>query len=241
MVPRARRTGSGGFGGSRRAGGATCRLTTHTRVSLRTAGRDTLTGVSDTPVPPALPPPDAVAGLVARAREGSPEALDALVPLVYGELRRLAAAYLRRERHGLTLQPTALVHDVYLRLFESTPVAWEGRAHLIGVAARSMRQVIVDRARARRAAKRGGDRIRVTLEPGLLSEVPAGIDLEALDEALARLGRLDDDLARVVEMRFFGGLSVEESAVALGVSPATVKRRWTTARAWLIDALGDHA
>ena len=182
--------------------------------------------------------PTAIASLVEDARLGDEEALAALIPLVYDELRRLAAHYLRRERPGQTLQATALVHDVYLRLLKDSHLSWQNRAHFFGIAARSMRQILIERARARRAAKRGGDRVRVTFDPGLIVAVPESIDLEALDDALTRLAALDPDLAGVVEVRFFGGLSIEETAEALSVSPATVKRRWTLAKAWLAREMG---
>ncbi|MBI1874888.1 MAG: sigma-70 family RNA polymerase sigma factor [Acidobacteria bacterium] len=181
--------------------------------------------------------PDAVASLVERARDGDERALATLMPLVYDELRRLAAAYLRRERPGQTLQATALVHEVYIRLLQDSQLAWQNRAHFFGIAARSMRQILVERARARRAEKRGGERVRVTLDPGLVAAAPRSFDLEVLDDALTRLGALDPDLARVVEVRFFGGLSIEETAEALSVSPATIKRRWSLAKAWLMREL----
>jgi len=179
-----------------------------------------------------------VAGLVDGACRGDEQALAALVPLVYDELRRLAARYLRRERPGQTLQATALVHDVYLRLLQDSNLSWQNRAHFFGIAARSMRQILIERARTRGAAKRGGSRIRVTLDPGLVAVEAQSLDLEALDEALTRLEAFDPELARVVEVRFFGGLSIEETAEAVGLSPATVKRRWTLAKAWLARELG---
>jgi RNA polymerase sigma-70 factor (ECF subfamily) len=183
--------------------------------------------------------PAAIAALVENARLGDEEALAALIPLVYDELRRLAAHYLRRERPGQTLQATALVHDVYLRLLQDSHLSWQSRAPFFGIAARSMRQILIERARARGAAKRGGDHLRVTFDPELMVTVPeSSIDLEALDDALTRLAALDPDLARVVEVRFFGGLSIEETAEALSVSPATIKRRWTLAKAWLARDLG---
>jgi RNA polymerase sigma factor (TIGR02999 family) len=172
------------------------------------------------------------------ARRGDEQALATLMPLVYDELRRLAAGYMRRERPGQTLQATALVHDVYLRLLKDSHLSWQNRAHFFGIAARSMRQILVERARTRGAAKRGGSRIRVTLDPGLVAADTQPLDLEALDAALERLAVVDAELARVVEVRFFGGLSIEEAGEALGVSPATVKRRWTLAKAWLARELG---
>jgi RNA polymerase sigma factor (TIGR02999 family) len=178
-----------------------------------------------------------VAQLVESARRGDEQALSALMPLVYDELRRLAASYMRRERPGQTLQATALVHDAYIRLMQDSKLSWQNRSHFFGIAARSMRQILVERARARRAAKRGGSRIRVTLDAGLLATEAPAIDLEALDEALTRLEALDAELAKVVEVRFFGGLSIDEAAETLDVSPATVKRRWTVAKAWLAREL----
>jgi RNA polymerase sigma factor (TIGR02999 family) len=178
-----------------------------------------------------------VAQLVESARRGDEQALSALMPLVYEELRRLAASYMRRERPGQTLQATALVHDAYIRLMQDSKLSWQNRSHFFGIAARSMRQILVERARARRAAKRGGSRIRVSLDAGLLATEAPAIDLEALDEALTRLEALDGELAQVVEVRFFGGLSIDEAAEALDVSPATIKRRWAVAKAWLAREL----
>jgi RNA polymerase sigma factor (TIGR02999 family) len=182
--------------------------------------------------------PAAVASLVEGARQGDEQALATLVPLVYDELRRLAASDLRRERPGQTLQATALVHDAYLRLLQDSHLSWQNRAHFFGIAARSMRQILIERARARHAAKRGGDQVRVTFDPALIVAAGEPLDFEALDDALTRLAALDPDLARIVEVRFFGGLSIEETAEALGISPATVKRRWTLAKAWLARELG---
>ena len=179
-----------------------------------------------------------VASLVEGARQGDQQALATLMPLVYDELRRLAASYLRRERPGQTLQATALVHDVYLRLLQDSHLSWQNRAHFFGIAARSMRQILIERARARGAAKRGGNQVRVTFDDGLNVSAAQTLDLEALDDALTRLDTLYPELARVVEVRFFGGLSIEETAEALSVSPATVKRRWTLAKAWLARELG---
>ncbi|OFV90909.1 MAG: hypothetical protein A3G76_13380 [Acidobacteria bacterium RIFCSPLOWO2_12_FULL_65_11] len=179
-----------------------------------------------------------VASLVESASRGDEQALATLMPLVYDELRRLAARHLRRERPGQTLQATALVHDVYIRLLQDSHLSWQNRAHFFGIAARSMRQILIERARSKKAAKRGGDPIRVTLDPGLIAAQAQSLDLEVLDDALTRLAKLDGELARVVELRFFGGLSIEEAAEALGISTATVKRRWTVAKAWLVRECG---
>ena len=184
-------------------------------------------------------PSIAVASMIDHARQGDERALATLMPLVYDELRRLAARYMRRERPGQTLQATALVHDAYLRLLQDSQLSWQNRAHFFGIAARSMRQILIERARARGAAKRGGNRVRVTFEPGLIAADSPTLDIEALDEALTRLAAFDAELARVVEVRFFGGLSIEETAEALDISPATVKRRWTLAKAWLAREIGD--
>lgn len=179
-----------------------------------------------------------VVTLVEAASAGDEGALAELLPLVYDELRRLAAGYLRRERPGQTLQPTALVHDVYVRLVQDSNLSWQNRAHFFGIAARSMRQILVEHARARDAVKRGGGQLRVTLDPGLLAADQQTFDLEALDDALTRLAAFDAELARLVDVRFFAGLSIEEAAEALGISPATVKRRWALAKAWLARELG---
>jgi RNA polymerase sigma factor (TIGR02999 family) len=155
-----------------------------------------------------------------------------LAPLVYDELRRLARAYMRRERPGQTLQATALVHEAYLRL-AGAGSPWSDKRHFIGIAARVMRQILVERARARGAAKRWAGLNRVSLSDSLaVMADPEGM-LPALDEALTRLEAIDPEQARIVELRFFAGLGVEEAAEAVGMSPATLKRRWTLARAWL--------
>jgi RNA polymerase sigma factor (TIGR02999 family) len=165
------------------------------------------------------------------------QSLDSLLPVVYQELRRLAASYLRRERPGQTLQPTALVHEAYLRLMKDKPDRWQNRAHFCAIAAHSMREILIERARARGALKRGGAQPRVTLDESLVAGGQRGIDLVALDEALERLALLDPAQARLVELRFFGGLTIEETAEAMDMSPATVKRHWTVARAWLAREL----
>src|SRR5216117_3355246 len=168
-----------------------------------------------------------------------PPAAD-LAPLVYDELRRLAAAYMRRERPGQTLQATALVHEAYIRL-AGAGSAWHDKRHFVGIAARSMRQIIVERARARGAQKRWAGLDRVSLRDSLAVAAHDEAMLPALDEALTRLEQIDPEQARIVELRYFAGLSIEETADALGISPATVKRRWALARAWLFRDLSGPA
>ena len=157
---------------------------------------------------------------------------DELAPAVYTELRRLAAAYMRRERHGQSLQATALVHEAYLRLAAAAP-RWSNRQHFLGIAARSMRQILVEHARARGAQKRWGGMDRVSLHESVANPALADAMLPALDEALTRLEAIDPEQARIVELRYFMGLDINETADAVGISPATVKRRWAMARAWL--------
>jgi RNA polymerase sigma-70 factor, ECF subfamily len=166
------------------------------------------------------------------ADQTQPPGAEEFAPLVYNELRRLAAAYMRRERPGQTLQATALVHEAYLRLAGAgTP--WHDERHFVGIAARSMRQILVERARARGAQKRWAGLDRVSLTDALaVAADPEGM-LPALDEALSRLEQIDPEQARIVELRYFAGLSIEDTADALGMSPATLKRRWALARAWL--------
>ena len=165
---------------------------------------------------------------------------DDLVADVYAELRRVAGRYVRRERAN-SVQATELVHEAYLRLAHDKPVAFASRSHFVAIAAIAMRRLLIERARRRHAAKRGGDQIMVTLDDTLLAAGPSAeaIDLLALDDALSRLAELDQQQARIVELRFFGGLSVEETAEALSISPATVKREWAVARAWLRRELAD--
>ena len=160
-----------------------------------------------------------------------------LIPLVYDELRRIAAGYIRRERPGQTLQATALVNEAFGRLASERPRPFADRQHFFAIAALSMRQILVQRARARKAAKRGGAPERVTLDEHLMSATPPDIDVLVLDEALTRLAVFDPEQARIVELRYFGGLTVEETAEIVGVSPATVKRQWAMARAWLKRAV----
>lgn len=169
--------------------------------------------------------------------EGDRHALDRLMPLVVDELRRLAAAYLRREQAGHTLQPTALVNEVYLRLVDRRRVSWQNRAQFFGFAARTMRRILVDHARARRAAKRGGGAETLALDAALGVGDRAEVDLLALDDVLDRLAALDARQGRLVELRVFGGLTIAESAEALGVGEATVSRDWQSARAWLYREL----
>ena len=173
------------------------------------------------------------------------DAPHALVPLVYDELRRIASRYVSRERPGQTLQATALVNEAFIRLAAERPRDFQNRTHFLAIAALSMRQILIQRARARDADKRGGaDRQRITLNDANVAGADRGqrpdtadVDLLALDEALTRLADLDPELARLVELRYFGGMTVDETAEALHVSPATVKRQWAAARAWLKRAL----
>jgi RNA polymerase sigma factor (TIGR02999 family) len=171
--------------------------------------------------------------------QGDKGALEALTPLVYDELRRLARSYMRQERPGHTLQATALVHEAFVRLIGQR-VEWNSRAHFYGIAAQMMRRILVDHAKAQSAAKRGAGSPRIELDERLAASPQRDVDLLALDEALERLAKIDPQRSRIVELRFFGGLSNEESAEVLGVSPATVQRQWSGARAWLYHELGAH-
>ena len=170
---------------------------------------------------------------------GDPSALERLVPLVYGELREIATREMRKERGEHTLQATALVHEVFLRFLGATDLSWQSRAHFMHIAAQAMRRILVDHARARRAEKRGGDLVRVTLDEQLRAPDGHTADAVDIDDALRRLATLDERKARVVELRVFAGLSVEDTARVLGVSEPTVKREWRFARAWLQRALTD--
>ena len=176
--------------------------------------------------------------LLVAARDGGEPALERLLPVVYDELRRLAAAYLRREAKGHTLQPTALAHEAWMRMVDATRVDWRDRAQFLAIAARMMRHVLVDHARAKKAAKRGGGRERVTMGDAEAPQGAAVLDVLDVDEALEDLARLDPRKARVVELRFFGGLTEKEAAHALGVSATTVEDDWRFARAWLHQRLG---
>ena len=165
--------------------------------------------------------------------KGDKEALDALLPLVYEELRKQAAGYLRRERVGHTLQTTALIHEAYLKLVDQKNVHWQNRAHFFGIAAQLMRRILVDHARTKKRAKRGGSDIRVSFNDANLMGQAKDLDIVALDEALNHLAEIDEQQSRIVELRFFSGLTVEETAEVLAISPATVKRDWSMAKAWL--------
>jgi RNA polymerase sigma factor (TIGR02999 family) len=170
--------------------------------------------------------------------EGDQQALDELTPHVYEELRQQAARYLRKERPNHSLQATALINEAFLRLIDVKDVQWQNRAHFFAIAANLMRRILVDHARRRDAEKRGGSQVCLTLDEGLAWANEPDVDLLAIDEALDRLAIIDEQQARIVELRFFSGLTVEETATALGVSPKTVKRDWSVARAWLKREIG---
>ena len=176
--------------------------------------------------------------LLLAVSDGGRDALDELVPLVYNDLRRVAAAQLRRETSGHSLQPTALVHEAYVRLVDQRHVKWRNRAHFFGVAASLMRRILIDHARARLADKRGGGLERVTLLGDEAAATgPRGIDVLALHESLERLAAIDPRKERIVELRYFGGLTIEETAEVVGISEATVIREWTFTLAWLRENL----
>ncbi|NLF67602.1 MAG: sigma-70 family RNA polymerase sigma factor [Candidatus Anammoximicrobium sp.] len=178
--------------------------------------------------------------LLLEACQGQRGSLEALLPLVYDELKAIAAQKLRGERRDHTLQPTALVHEAFLRMVDQSRVQWQGRAHFCAVAAGMMRRILVDHARAKAAEKRGAGRREVPLlETVGLAKERDPVDIVALDDLLAELARLNERHARVVELRFFGGLNIDETAHTLGVSPATVKNDWRAARAWLLAQLSD--
>lgn len=186
---------------------------------------------------PGDPAPEAVTDLLQAWNRGEPGALERLLPAVYADLRRQAARQLRREAAGHTLQPTALVHELFLRLAGQRCLQWESRSHFLAVCAGLMRRVLVDHARRRQRVKRGGLLCRVELDSEAAPARERDLDLVALDQALRELQALDEQQARLVELRFFGGLTTEESASVLGVSPRTVKRDWRSARAWLLGRL----
>lgn len=176
--------------------------------------------------------------LLKAAQSGNKAALDELLPLVYDQLRRLAAHQLERERADHTLQPTALVHEAYLRLVDQHAVDWQNRAHFFGLAAEMMRRILVNHALARQAAKRGGHETRLALDEILEQAATQAVDLPLLDAALNKLAALDPQQARIVELKYFGGLTIEEIATVLDISSATVKRDWRMAKAWLFQELG---
>lgn len=184
---------------------------------------------------------EGVTQLLVNWSKGDHGALERLTPLVYGELKRLAARYLRRERPDHTLQSTALVHEAFLRLVDQRSVEWQNRAHFFGVAAQLIRRILVDHARGRMAAKRGSNAVKLSLEDVVETPRQRPLDLVALDDALEALAKLDPQQSRIVELRFFAGLSIEETAEVLHISPATVKRDWTAAKAWLYRDLSGRA
>lgn len=218
------------------------------RASGRRIGPRLDTLIAILPAPPYAGPisnpevvvgsPRDVTGLLGDWSRGNRSALNELLPLVYAELRRIAARRLRSERAGHTLQPTALVHEVYLRLVDQRQVDWQNRAHFFGVAAQVMRRILVDHARRRSASKRGDGVQNVAIDEAKDVAASNEMPVLALDHALDRLEKVDSELAKIVELRAFGGLTIEEAAHVLNVSPSTAKRDWRTARAWLNRELG---
>jgi RNA polymerase sigma-70 factor (ECF subfamily) len=203
-------------------------------------------GAPPTPSHPSMtssaPPPQQITALLQAWSSGDQAALGALFPAIYGELRHQAERYMRRQPVGHTLQATALVNEAYLRLVDQKETEWRSRAHFFGVAAKAMRSILVDHARARQAAKRGAGAARLTLgQVGDIADRKPAVDVLDLEEALQRLAELDPEKERLVELRYFAGLSIEEAAQVLGVSPATLKRQWNTARAWLRRELSPPA
>ena len=181
-----------------------------------------------------------VTRLLQQWSNGQPQALDRLLPQIHSELRKLAASYLRRERPDHTLQPTALVNEAFLKLVDQRAVKWQNRAHFFGIAAQAMRRILVDHARGHAAGKRGGALRKVPLDDAFMigHGSGGGVDLLALDEALTRLAAIDPQQSRIVELRFFGGLTMEEAAQVMHISPATIGREWRIAKAWLAAELG---
>lgn len=178
--------------------------------------------------------------ILSELKKGEATALEELLPLVYGELRRLANCYLQRERADHTLQPTALVHEAYIRLVGQKSIAWENRAHFFGVSARLMREILIEHARARGRQKRGGEfKTLIALDDAISFSNEKQLDVVAIDEALSKLEMLDERQARIVEMKFFGGMTIEEIAEVTEISPATVKREWSTAKLFLYKMLSN--
>jgi RNA polymerase sigma-70 factor, ECF subfamily len=188
--------------------------------------------------PTEFPADEEITQWLASCRGGNPQALESLLPIVYQELHRLAVSFFGRERSGHTLQPTALVSEVYLRLAKQHQISWQNRAQFFAIAAQMMRRILVSHARARHAAKRGGQEECITLDEGMVTTPQRDVNLLKLDEALTKLGTMDPDKSRMVELRFFSGLSVEETAEVMGVSPRTVDRQWHTVKAWLHREIG---
>lgn len=182
-----------------------------------------------------------VTGLLVRWSSGDKGALEQLTPLVYDELRRLARAYLRHERQGHTLESTALVHEAYMRLVDQREVQWHSRNQFFAIAASLIRRILVDHARARLAAKRGGASVKLSLDEAMAAAEQKDVDLIALNDALKALGDTDGQQARIVELRYFAGLTIEETAEVIGISPATVKRDWLVAKAFLKREMMRHA
>jgi RNA polymerase sigma factor (TIGR02999 family) len=181
---------------------------------------------------------DSVTKLLIEFSNGNQAVVNDIFPLIYDELKKLAGNYLRNERGNHTLQPTALVHEAYLKLVDHTRMGWQNRAHFVGMAATLMRQILIDHARRHRAGKRGGSHENLQLEESIvIVSNEKSVDLIVLDEALKDLARFDEFKSRLVELRYFGGLSVEETAEVLGVSEITVKRHWRLAKAWLAEAI----
>ncbi|HEY8563405.1 MAG TPA: sigma-70 family RNA polymerase sigma factor [Pyrinomonadaceae bacterium] len=179
-----------------------------------------------------------VTALLIQLSEGNQSVVDEIFPLIYAELKKIAGNYLRGERGSHTLQPTALVHEAYIKLIDHTRINWQNRAHFLGMAATLMRRILIDHARRHRAGKRGGEQENLQLEESIV--IVAGeksMDLIRLDEALEELAKFDDFKSRLVELRYFGGLSVEETAEVLGVSEVTIKRHWRMAKAWLAEQI----
>ncbi|HEV2669190.1 MAG TPA: sigma-70 family RNA polymerase sigma factor [Blastocatellia bacterium] len=187
------------------------------------------------------PPPNEITERLIAWGAGDRAALDQLFPVVYQELRRMAGNYLRQENPGHTLQPTALVHEAWLRLIDQARVNWRNRAQFFGVAAQMMRRILVDHAKAKHREKRGGEAVKLSLDVAINLSQEREADLLALDDALGELTRVDERKGRVVELRYFGGFSVEETAQILGVSPETVMRDWKMAKAWLYQQIRREA
>ena len=190
------------------------------------------------PAEPRRVTPDEISRLIADAQDGDRRASEELLPLLYHELRRLAAARMARERPGQTLQPTALVHEAYLRLMSDAHQGWQGRGHFFAAAAEAMRRILIERARRHGRIKHGGDRRRTTLDDGPAESEPDAEEMIALDRSLSRLEEKDPAMAQVVKLRYFAGLTVPETASAMEISPRQVNRHWTAARAWLKRDMG---